>query len=112
VDQQGELLVGDLGETAAVGQGDLGLAALGQLGGVGARAGVQQGQPVDPVGGLTQDLEADVAAHRQPGQGESGWGVGKDAAGDGGDGVVTGVVGDGHRAEPPQRRELLGVQPR
>jgi hypothetical protein len=36
------------------------------------RAGVQQGQPGDPVGGLTQDLEADVAAHRQPGQGEAG----------------------------------------
>ena len=35
VDQQGELLVGDLGEAAAAGQGDLGVAALGQLGGVG-----------------------------------------------------------------------------
>jgi hypothetical protein len=50
VDQQGELLVGDLGEAAAAGQGDLGIAALGQLGGVGAGAGVQQGQPRDPVG--------------------------------------------------------------
>ena len=57
-----ELLVGDLGEAAAAGQGDLGLAPLGELGGVGAGAGVQQGQPVDPVGGLAGDLEADVAA--------------------------------------------------
>ena len=50
VDQQGELLVGDLGEAAAAGQGDLGVAALGQFGGVGAGGGVEQGQPLDRVG--------------------------------------------------------------
>jgi hypothetical protein len=110
VDQQGELLVGDLGEASAAGQGDLGLAALGELRGVGAGGGVQQGQPGHPVGGLARELEADVAAHRQPGQGEAGWGGGQDAAGDGGHGVVAGVVGDGHRAMPPERRELLGEQ--
>jgi hypothetical protein len=45
VDQQRELLLGDLGEAAAAGQGDLGAAALGQRGRVGASRGVQQGQP-------------------------------------------------------------------
>jgi hypothetical protein len=95
VDQQGELLVGDLGEATVAGQLDLGLAPPGHLRGVGAGAGVQQREPVDPPGGLADDLEADVAAHRQPGQGEAGWSVGQDAGGDGGDGVVAGVVGDG-----------------
>jgi hypothetical protein len=60
---------------------------------------------------LAGDLEADVAAHRQPGQGEAGWGVGQDAAGEGGDGVVVGGAGDRYRAVLPQGRELVGVQP-
>jgi hypothetical protein len=111
VDHQGELLVGDLSQTAAARQRDLGLAPLGQLGGVGAGAGVQQGQPRHPLGGLADDLDTDVAAHRQPGQGEPWRGVGQDAAGDGGHGVVAGGGGDRHRAVPPQDRELLGEQP-
>jgi hypothetical protein len=112
VDQQREQLVGDLVEAAAPGKRDQVVAAPGLLGRVGSGAGVEQGQPVDPLGGLAEDLEGDVATHRQPGQREPARGGGKDAARDGGHGVVGGDPGDGHRPESPQRRELLGVQPR
>ena len=41
------------------------------FGGVGRGLGVHQGQPLDPLGRAAQDLEGDVAAHREAGEREA-----------------------------------------
>ena len=60
---------------------DLGLATLCSTPGRRAGAGVQQRQPVVPLGGLADDLEADEPPIDSPAS-RSGGGVGQDAAGD------------------------------
>ena len=61
---------------------------------------------------LAHDLESDVAAHRQAGEREARRRRGQNAPGDRRHAVVAGVVGDHDRPEPPQRRDLLGIEPR
>ena len=82
------------------------------LGRIGARAGIEQRQPLHPLRRLAHDLVGDVAAHGEAGEGEARRRRGQDRAGDAGHGVVAGVignravgdVGEGGDLRRPQRR--------
>jgi hypothetical protein len=81
-------------ETSPFGQRDQSLTSLACLVGIGPRRGVEQPQPCDPVGGEAHDFEGDVAAHRQPRQGETLGRVPEQPLRDRLDGVVLRMVGD------------------
>ena len=87
------------------------LEGWGGLLGCRARAGIQQrqlGTRSEPGAGSRTRCSRPSTAP----PGEARRGGGQDAPGDGGQAGVVERVGDGHRTRPPQRRELLLVQPR
>ena len=90
----------------------LAAAARGGLRRIRPRLGVDQRQFCHPLRRLPDDLEGDVAAHRMPGQRETRRRLGQDPPRDRAHIVVADVVGDRHRAEPPQRRDHRREDPR
>jgi hypothetical protein len=109
--EEGEQQVGYLGEAPLLSERDLGETPLAMFGRIGTRGRVQQREQGDPLSRLPQDLERYNATHRQTDKSESRRGGGEGAAGDSRDGVVATVVGDDHRSELPQRRQLSAVEP-
>jgi hypothetical protein len=112
VHEHREQPVGDLGKPAALRKRDQRPAPLRPLGGVRPRAGVEQRQARDALRRFEQHRERDVAAHRQPGEREARRRRREDARRDGVHGLIVAVVRDGHRPESPERRNLLGIEPR
>ena len=97
---------------AALRARDLAAAAGGRLRRIRPRLGVDQRQLCHPLRRLPHDLEGDVAAHGMPGQRETRRRLGQDPPRDRAHIVVADVVGDRHRAEPPQGRRDRRVNPR
>ena len=86
------------------------LAGLALLG-VGAGLGVDQRKARHPPRRPAQDLEGDVAAHRQGGQREAGGGRGQHPLGETAHRVGMGEVGHEHLAARLEGRELGGPEP-
>ncbi len=112
VHEEGKAFFGDFGKTPAFCLFHRRPPALGLFRSLRPRTGVEERQLRHPLRRLPHDLEGDVTAHRQPREREARRRCGKDAAGNRRHGVVAPMIRDRDRAEPPQRRNLLGVKAR
>ncbi len=88
--------------------GDQGVALGGVLRRVGTGRSVEQGQLDDAFGRLAQDLEAEIAAHRNAAQDKARRGVGQDGGGDFRHAGAVQRRGYGDRATGPQGFSLGG----
>ena len=109
--QERKLNVGYFGHVTGLCEFDTGTAPRRLFGRLGTRPGVEERELRHPLRSLAHDFERDVAAHGEADERKARRRRCQDTGGDGGHRVVTSVIGDRHRTEPPQRRDLLGVKP-